>query len=106
MSFRRYEIILPTRYNDGDPVESAKLQATHEDLVAEFGALAYQPETLRGIWIHQSQRFEETNVRLFVDVEDTAETADFFARFKEVLKERFRQIDIWIISYEIRITWP
>ena len=28
----------------------------------------------------------------------------FFVQLKQTLKERFRQIDIWIISYEIRIT--
>jgi len=64
----------------------------------------FLPETLRGIWIHGGRRFEEDNVRLFVDVEDTAENAAFFGRFKTTLKERFRQIDIWIVSYEIRVT--
>jgi len=48
--------------------------------------------------------FEETNVRLFADVEDTPESAAFFERYKLILKERFEQIDIWIVSYEIRIT--
>ena len=104
MSFRRYEIILPTRYNDGLPVEPGKFQTTHEDIVSQFGAVSYQPELLQGIWMHGAKRFEEQNVRLFVDVEDTPQTAEFFARFKEILKERFRQIDIWIISHEIRIT--
>jgi hypothetical protein len=39
-----------------------------------------------------------------VDVQDTEENAEFFRGLKQTLKERFRQIDIWIISYEIRIT--
>ncbi len=104
MSFRRYEIILPTTYNDGVPVEPEKFRAAYEDLVAEFGALTYEPETLHGIWIHQGRRFEEKNVRLAIDVEDTVQTATFFNRYKQTLKERFRQIDIWIVSYEIRIT--
>ena len=104
MSFRRYEIILPTRYNDGTSVEPEKFQSTHEDFVSQFGALTYQPEGVRGIWTHQGQRFEESNIRIFVDVEDTQENADFFTRYKQILKERFRQIDIWIVSHEIRIT--
>src|SRR5258705_8460475 len=104
MSFRRYEIILPIRYNDGLPVEAEKFQATYEDLVAEFGALSYQPDPLRGIWVHQGERFEESNIRLFVDVEDTAENAEFFGRFKKTLMQRFHQIDIWIVSHDIRIT--
>ena len=104
MSFRRYEIILPTRYNDGTAVEPEKFQATYEDLVLEFGALTWQPEVLHGIWTNRGQRFEENNVRLFVDIDDTPESAAFFLRLKNTLKERFRQIDIWIISYDIRIT--
>ena len=67
MSFRRYEIILPTRYNDGTPVEQAKYWATTEDIVARFEAVTWQT-------------------------------------LKPVLKDRFRQIDIWIASYELRIT--
>ena len=104
MSFRRYEIILPTQYNDGTLVEIEKFLATNRDLATQFGAVSFLPESLRGIWIHEGQWFEESNVRVFVDVEDTPETAAFFTRFKKTLKERFRQIDIWIVSYEVRIT--
>ena len=104
MSFRRYEIILPTRYNDGSAVEQEKFLLTNRELSVQFGAASFLPETLQGTWIHQGHWFEEANVRLFSDVEDTAENAAFFARFKEILKGRFRQIDIWIVSYEIRIT--
>ena len=104
MSFRRYEIILPTRYNDGTAVESEKYLATNRDLALQLGAVSFFPETFRGIWLHEGQWFEENNVRLFVDVEDTTENAAFFQRFKVILKERFRQIDIWIVSYEIRLS--
>jgi hypothetical protein len=103
MSFRRYEIILPTRYNDGGAVEREKFLATNGELALQFGAVSFLPETLRGVWIHEGQRFEEDNIRLFVDVEETPESAAFFRHFKTTLKERFRQIDIWIVSYEIQI---
>ena len=103
MSLRRYEIILPTRYNDGKPVEPDQFLATNRELASQFGAVSFLPETLRGVWAHEGRWFEEDNVRLFVDVEDTAENAEFFRSFKAVLKERFRQIDIWIVSYEIRL---
>ena len=56
------------------------------------------------MWTHQGVRFEEHNLRVYVDVEDTPENAEFFVRLKQALKERFRQIDIWIVSFEIRIT--
>jgi len=104
MSFRRYEIILPTRYNDGQPVEPEKFFTTNREIVARFGAVSFLPENLQGIWMHQERTYSEENVRLFVDVEDTPGNAAFFTGFKEILKARFCQIDVWIISYEIRIT--
>jgi hypothetical protein len=104
MSFRRYEILLPKRYNDGAAVELEKFLVTNNELALQFGAVSFSPEALHGIWTHGGRRYEEDNVRLFVDVEDTPENAAFFQQFKMILKERFRQIDIWIISHEIRIT--
>jgi hypothetical protein len=103
MSFRRYEILLPTRYNDGAPVEAEKIDSVLQELGARFGGVTFAPETLRGVWFHQGQRFEELNFRLVVDVEDTQENADFFLRYKQRLKEHFRQLDIWIASHEVRI---
>src|SRR5689334_9473343 len=104
MSFRRYEIILPTRYNDGRPVEQSHFWETAENIVAQFGAVTWQPEVLRGVWVHQGIRYEDENVRFFIDTDDTAESAEFFVRLKQKLKDRFQQIDIWVVSYEIRIT--
>ena len=103
MSFRRYEIILPTRHNDGRPFEPEQHYQTAEELVARFGAVSYLPEPIQGIWRHAGARYEEPNLRVFVDVEDTPDNAVFFAELKEKLKARFEQIDIWIVSYEIRV---
>jgi hypothetical protein len=104
MSFRRYEIILPTRYNDGSAVAEENHLWVGEQLAAEFGAYTFEPQPIRGVWTHQGVRYEEANLRVFVDVPDTAENAAFFVRFKDSLKERFQQIDLWIVSYEIRLT--
>ncbi len=103
MSFRRYEVLLPTRYNDGSRVADEAFLEANNDLARQFGAVSFFPETFRGIWIHEGKRYEDENVRLFVDVEDTPENAAFFREFKTKLKQRFRQIDIWVVSYEIRV---
>jgi len=103
MSFRRYEITLPTRYNDGSPVEPEKYLITRRDIAARFGALTFLPQPIHGEWTHQDMRYEDTNIRIIVDVEDTPQNSQFFAAFKETLKKRFQQIEIWIVSYEIRI---
>ena len=103
MLFRRYEIILPTRHNDGRPVAEENHLWVGDQLTNRFGAYSLEPQPIRGVWTHQGLRFEENNLRLFVDVEDTSENAEFFARLKPKLKERFEQIEIWIVSHEIRI---
>lgn len=103
MSHRRYEIYLPTRHNDGSPVAAAAFMATQQELVARFGACSFFPESFHGAWMQQGQTFEDDNVRICVDVEDTPENAAFFDRLKPRLKVRFRQLEIWIISFEIRV---
>ncbi len=104
MSFRRYEILLPTRYNDGSPVPPEKIDEVLQDLAARFGGVTFRPEHLLGVWLYENRRFEEHSVCFVTDVEDTDENAQFFSAYKQTLKERFRQLDIWIVSYEIHIT--
>src|SRR5687768_11130865 len=104
MSFRRYEITLPTRYNDGRPIEPQKLLLTRREIAGRFGALTFIPQPVHGEWTHEGVRYDDVNIRIVVDAEDTPATAAFFTQLKETLKSRFQQLDIWIVSYEIRIT--
>ena|ERR1051325_4219298 len=104
MSFRRYEITLPTRYNDGRSIEPEKYLNTRREIAARFGALTFLPQLALGEWTHEGVRYEENNLRIVVDVEDTPENAEFFSQLKQSLKARFQQIEVWIVSYEIRIT--
>ena len=103
MSRRRYEILLPIQYNDGALVEPEKFFQTQEELIAAFGALTTSPELLHGVWVYEGQRFEDEHLRLVLDVEMTAETRELFRNLKERLKVRFRQFDIWIVSFEIEV---
>ena len=61
MSFRRDEIILPTRSNDGRPIEEANHLWVGEQLAAHFGAYTFEPQPIRGVWMHQGLRYEENN---------------------------------------------
>jgi hypothetical protein len=40
---------------------------------------------------------------VFVDIPDTARTRQRMKAIKSSLKRRFRQLDIWMISYPINI---
>ena len=42
--------------------------------------------------------YRDRLVRVFVDVPGTPENRQFFIRFKERLKERFQQLEIWLTT--------
>lgn len=102
-SFRRYEILLPRQFNDGQPVPDDLMADTVLDLRKQFGAVSAETQIIRGLWTLQGQSYRDELSRVFVDVPDTAETQQFFREFKERLKERFRQIDIWMTSHPIDV---
>jgi len=102
-SFRRYEILLPRQFNDGQPVPDELMADTVLDLRKQFGAVSAETQIIRGLWTLQGQSYRDELSRVFVDVPDTAETQQFFREFKERLKERFRQIDIWMTSHPIDV---
>ena len=104
MSFRRYEILLPTKYNDGSPVERRKFLQTYRGISVQFGGVSFQGGLTHGRWIQEGRTHEDSHRKVVVDVEDTPESEAFFVQLKQTLKERFRQIDVWIVSYEIRVT--
>jgi hypothetical protein len=100
---RRYEILLPLKHNDGRPVSDDTLNQTRETLVEKFEGVSVQPQSVLGMWVHEGARYEDTTVRVTVDVEDTAENYQFFVEFKKTLMDRFEQLDIYIASYPVDI---
>lgn len=93
MPILRYEILLPLKYNDESLVEYEKIQRTRQELVGKFGAVTMEPQSILGVWVYEEKEYEDELIRLNVDVEDTKETEEFFRSYKNVLKERFKQID-------------
>lgn len=91
MRKRRYEILLPIRFNDGRPVSGELLEQTREELMAHFRAVQIQPHTVLGLWLYEGTRYEDELRGLTVDVEDNPENQEFFATFKQKLLERFEQ---------------
>jgi hypothetical protein len=102
-AYRRFEILLPLKLNDGNPVPNELIADTILELRQQFDAVSWQTEPIRGEWVHESQVYRDDTTRVFVDVPDTADTREFFAAFKETLKQRFQQLDIWITTYPIEL---
>jgi len=58
---------------------------------------------LRGEWQSEGIVYRDNLARFFVDVPDQPEHREYFRRFKESLKQRFQQLDIWITSHPIDV---
>ena len=101
--FRRYEILLPLRFNDGNAVPDNLIGETLHELEERFGAVSFESQTIRGQWTYQGQHYRDDLVRIFVDVADSSENRQFFGEFKERLKARFQQLDIWVTTHPLEI---
>ncbi len=102
-SLRRYEILAPLLFNDGSPVPEALLAQTFAELRARFGAASWETQLVHGSWEHEGATFRDNLTRFFVDVPDLAEHRIFFKEFKQTLKQRFRQVDVWITSHPVDV---
>lgn len=58
---------------------------------------------MRGTWQYQGEVYQDNLTRFFVDVPDLPEHRVFFREFKQKLKARFEQLEIWIASYPLDV---
>ena len=73
------------------------------ELRERFGAVSAETQTIRGTWQHEGQTYRDDLVRVFVDVPDVPESREFFVGFKERVKSRFGQLDIWMTTYLVEV---
>jgi hypothetical protein len=102
-SYRRYEILLPLKFNDGRPVPPELLKETLLDIEEKLGPLSFESQEIHGVWQHEGRTYRDKQVRVFVDVPDTGDQRQFFIDLKERLKQRFEQLDIWITTHPLEV---
>ena len=102
-TLRRFELLLPLRFNDGQGVPEHFVADALIELEQRFGAVSCETQTIRGFWHHEDQSFRDDLVRVFVDVADVPDSRSFFLEFKERMKARFQQRDIWLATYLIEV---
>jgi hypothetical protein len=100
---RRYEILVPLLYNDGRPIPENLLAKTFAELREKFGAASWETQTVQGQWEREGVIFRDNLTRFFVDVADLPEHRAFFKQYKERLKDRFDQLDVWITSHTLDV---
>jgi hypothetical protein len=102
-TLRRFELLLPLRFNDGQPVPDDLIAETLIELETQFGAVSCETQPIRGLWHYEGQPFRDDLVRVFVDVADLPENRQFFVEYKDRLKARFQQLDIWLATHAIEV---
>jgi hypothetical protein len=99
----RFEILLPLFHNDGRPVEREKFLQPDDELVDRFGATSTDTVTVRGRWAYESTVYQDQLIRVRLDLDDNADNWRTVREYKEILKARFEQLDIWITAHRIEI---
>jgi hypothetical protein len=91
------------RFNDSQPIPDALIAETLLELRRQFGAVSSETQIIRGQWEFEGQTYRDDHLRVFVDVADSSENRQFFLQFKDRLKQRFQQIDIWMTSHPVDV---
>lgn len=73
------------------------------ELRERFGAVSCETQAIRGTWTFEAEVFRDDLVRVFVDADDVPASREFFLEFKERLKTRFDQLEIWMATYPIEV---
>ena len=102
-TLRRFEVLLPLRFNDGQAVPEEVVADTLLELEQRFSAVSCETQSIRGYWRHEGESYRDDLIRVFVDVDDEPEHRQFFLEFKERIKVRFQQLDIWMTTYSIEV---
>jgi len=99
----RYEVYLPTLYNDKTPVEYDKYRKVKNIIQKRFGGLSIHPASIEGLWVNPNDK-ELCDDNLFkyeIVVEKTQENKEFFEKYKEELKALFKQHEIFMVFTEV-----
>lgn len=100
---RRFEVLLPVRFNDGRDVPDELLGEAVNEIVDRFGAVSFHRQAIEGRWQHQGVVYRDDLACLVVDVPDTAKNRKWMKAFKARWKERLEQLELWMVSYSIEI---
>jgi hypothetical protein len=101
--WRRYEVLLPLRFNDGRAVPDDWLADAVFEIVDLFGAASYETQKVEGHWRFSGTLYRDELARLVVDMPDVDANRRAMHDFKARWKERLEQLELWMISYVIEV---
>jgi hypothetical protein len=101
--WRRYEVMLPLQFNDGSPIPDDWHTEAVLDITERFGASSFQRQAIEGRWLHSGTLYRDNLAKVVVDVPDLVKNRRWMKDFKKRWKERFQQLELWLVSFGIEI---
>lgn len=101
--WRRFEVLLPLQFNDGREVPGEWIAEAVLEIVDHFGAASYETQKVEGHWRYGGVLYRDNLVKVIVDVPDSARNREWMRQFKDRLKVRLEQLELWMISYRIEV---
>lgn len=101
--WRRFEVLLPRRFNDGRDIPGEWIAEAVLEIVDHFGAASYETQKVEGHWRHSGILYRDDLVRVVVDVPDSARNRQWMREFKDRWKVRLEQLELWLVSYRINV---
>jgi hypothetical protein len=100
---RRFEVLLPVRFNDGREVPEEWIGEAINEVVTQFGAASFDNQAVEGRWRSEGQLFQDALTRLVVDVPDAVKNRKWMKEFKQRWKKRLEQLELWMVSYRVDV---
>jgi hypothetical protein len=101
--WRRFELLLPVRFNDGRDVPPEWLAEAVLEIVDRFGAANYETQKVEGHWRYGGVLYRDDMVRVVVDVPESAKNREWMKEFKNRWRSRLEQLELWMVSYRIEV---
>ena len=101
--WRRFEVLLPLRFNDGRDVPAEWVADAVLEIADHFGAASYETQKVEGHWRYQGVFYRDNLVKIIIDSSDHAENRDWMREYKQRWKQKLQQFDIWLVSYVVDI---
>jgi hypothetical protein len=67
---RRFEVLLPVRFNDGGDIPEALLGEAVNEIVLQFSSVSFRRDAIEGQWQHEGVLFRDNLACVVVDVPD------------------------------------
>ncbi len=101
--YRRFEVMLPLEFNDGKPVPREWLGRAVREVALHFKGASFEPQIIKGLWVHEGTLYRDNLSRLTVDVTDAQKNRRWMKEFKTQWKAKLDQLELWLVSWRIEI---